>query len=311
MKTMQLLSVGSWAPFDHLFRMSHYPQEGETVPIETGGGINDVYFGDCSINVAYVAATLGITTGLATIVGHDFDAYGYRAHLERAGIDLSGLTVKPHLPSGHNYLYFDQEGKGFCFSYLGAAEDQENDRIPAGLAENAEHVVVSEKFSSYTLEALREAHQSGARTYINGMVDTAEELLDQFLSLADVMFINESEYGRLVAKIGGREEDLFEKYALELVYVTMGRRGCRIVTAAHSETVPIPQAKTVVDTTGAGDSFAAGAIAALIRGFAPRIAAQMGSTVSSYVIEAWGCQTRVPDWNDMLSRYRQNFGDER
>lgn len=311
MKKFQLLSVGSWAPFDHLFKMSHFPQEGETIPIETSGdGVNQVYFGDCSINLAYAAAQLGIKTSLATIAGHDFDTYGYRAHLEQAGIDLSGLAIKSDLPSGHNYLYFDSQGKGFCFSYLGAAEQQEEERIPDGLAAQAEHVVVSEKFSSYTLEALRAAREAGAHTYINGMVETAEDLLDEFLSLTDVIFINESEYGRLIAKIGGSEASLFEKYGLELIFMTMGMRGCRVISADKSEIVPIVRRENVVDTTGAGDSFAGGAIAALIKGCTPRLAAQVGATVSSFIIEAWGCQSNVPDWNRMKARYREYFGDE-
>ena len=82
MNKFQLLSVGGWAPFDHLFRMSRYPQEGETIPIEASGGVNQVYFGDCGINLAYVAATLGIETSLASIVGYDFDDYGYRSRSE-------------------------------------------------------------------------------------------------------------------------------------------------------------------------------------------------------------------------------------
>lgn len=310
MKKTQLLSAGGWAPFDHLFRMSHYPQEGETITVQTSGIVNQVYFGDCSINLAYVAAKLGIATTLATIVGHDFDAYGYRSHLEQVGVDLNGITVKESLPSGHNYMYFDDEGRSLCFSYLGAAEHQQEERIPGGLASMAEHVVVSEKFSEYTLDAIRSARQSGARTYINGMVETAGELLEPFLLQADVMFINESEYKRLVEKLGGEENILFYKYGLKLIFVTMGKRGCRIITSGRSEVVSIAKPEKIVDTTGAGDSFAGGTIAALIKGYEPRIAAQIGATVSSFIIEEWGCQTRVPDWNEMLVRYRQNYGDE-
>lgn len=310
MKTFQLLSVGAWAPFDHLFRMSHYPEEGETVAIETNGDVNRIYFGDCSINVAYVAATLGIRTSLATIVGHDFDASGYPAHLQKAGVDLSGVTVNPNKPSGHNYLYFDDHGKGFCFSSLGAAEHQDDERIPDGLAAASEHVVVSEKFSLYTLESLRAARRSGARTYINGMVETADRLLDAFLVLTDVLFINESEYGRLIGKLGGQEKALFDKYGLATVFVTLGKRGCRILRADRAEEVHAVVRDKPADTTGAGDSFAGGAIAALIKGYEPQIAAQIGSAVSSFVIEEWGCQTRVPDWSTMTRRYREHYGHD-
>jgi|HigsolmetaAR203D_1030402.scaffolds.fasta_scaffold00788_6 sugar/nucleoside kinase (ribokinase family) len=309
MKTHQLLSVGSWAPFDHLFRMSRYPQEGETITVMTDSGADRVYYGDCSINLAYAAARLGIRTALATIVGHDFDRSGYRDHLLRAGIDLDGLTVKTDKTCGHNYIYFDDEGKGFCFSLLGAAEDQEDERVPDGVVARAEHVAVSEKFSGYTLAALREAKQSGARTYINGMVETADRHLHDFLSLADVLFINESEFGRLMDKIGGREDRLFGEFGLSLVFVTLGSRGSRIIRADGTDTVAPVKPERKVDTTGAGDAFAAGAIAAMIKGYPPRVAAQVGATVSSFVIEDWGCQTRTPDWESVAHRYRMNYGE--
>lgn len=309
MKTFQLLSVGGWAPFDHLFRMSHYPEEGETITVTTQGGADRVHFGDCSINLAYVAARIGIKTALASIVGYDFDSSGYRDHLLRAGVDLRGLTVKEDKPCGHNYIYFDDDGKGFCFSLLGAAEEQEDERVPEGLVAQAEHVVVSEKFSGYTLAALREAKRTGARTYINGMIDTADRHMHEFLSLADVLFINESEFGRLVEKLGGRENRLFDEFGLSLVFVTMGSRGSKIMRADGSETVAAAKPERKVDTTGAGDAFAGGSIAAMIKGYPPRVAAQIGATISSFVIEEWGCQTRVPDWDSMANRYRLNYGE--
>jgi sugar/nucleoside kinase (ribokinase family) len=306
-KDISLLSVGAWAPFDHIFRISAYPSEGETIPLDMDlAAAGTTYFGDCSINVAYVAAVLGTDTALASIVGGDFDGSGYRAHLEKAGINLEGLTALPDQLCGHNYIFFDPQGRGFCFSHLGAAAKQSALLMPPGLPARCENIVVSERFSPYTLAALRLAKQGGARAFLNGMVDTADDLLDDFLALADVLFINESEFTRLIEKIG-REDLLFGHYGLALLFITMGRRGCRVVSPAGSEVVPITRTDHRVDTTGAGDSFAAGTISAILRGYSPVIAARVGSTVSSFVIEAWGCQTRVPSWTETEQRLKENY----
>jgi sugar/nucleoside kinase (ribokinase family) len=308
MNSMQLLSVGSWAPFDHLFRMDHYPEEGETIIVESGGLPNEPYFGDCSINLAYIAAKLGIQTGLSTVVGTDFPSSGYLDHLIRAGIDTSGVIILPDQRCGHNYLYFDSHGKGFCFSWLGAAQKQNEVAIPLIQIAQAGHVVVNEMFSNHTLATIKKAHSQGARTYINGMIETAGDLLTEFLSHANVLFINESEFSRLLEKLELDQAGFFARFPLEILFITLGKQGCRVLTSEAVVEIPIARERTKIDTTGAGDSFAGGTIAALIKGYEPITAARIGSTVSSYIIESWGCQTNAPDWTQVIERYEQNFG---
>ena len=306
MKDLELLSVGAWASFDHIFRMSQYPSEGETIEIDMElSETQSLHYGDCSANVAFVAAKLGIKSALASIVGTDFDSSGYRKHLEHVGVNLEGIITVEDKLCGHNYIFFDKAGSGFCFSHLGAATDQEDLRVPGEVIVRCKNIVISEKFSSYTLEAARVAKKVGARIYLNGMVDTAGNLIEDFLSSADVLFINESEFERLCSKIG--KDVLFKKYMLDLVFVTKGRHGCRIQFSDKYEEIPIVQADRQVDFTGAGDSFAAGTISAIIRGFTPIDAAKVGATVSSFVVQDWGCQTSVPSWEEMESRLALSF----
>lgn len=308
MKTLDLLSVGSWASFDHLFFMSKYPEEGETILVHTENGKEKVYFGDCSINLAYVAQTLGAKTGLATIVGDDFYEKNYDDHLKVTGMDLSGVVRRVGKSSGHNYLYFDAHGDGFCFSNLGAGKDQNHERVPEELIQSAKHVVVSEKFSPYTLDAIQKARKYGAKTYINGMIETAGDLLLDFLVACDVLFINESEFKRLLEVTNLSQEEWFHKLTMEYVFITKGKRGSEVITKKGTFSIAPVKGIVAKDTTGAGDSFAAGTITSLMKGFPPQMAAQIGATVSSFVIEKWGCQTNVPTWDEMKKRYQQHYG---
>jgi len=307
MKDLELLSVGAWAAFDHIFRMNKYPSEGETIQMDMElSDAQAVHFGDCSANIAFVAAKLGVKSALASIVGIDFFSSGYQIHLEREGVNLEGLTIVKNKLCGHNYIFFDSAGSGFCISHLGAAEKQETLRVPKKVITRCKNIVINEKFSSYTLEAAITAKKNGARVFLNGMVDTADNLISDFLYSADVLFINESEFRRLCLGIGG-EDKLFKKYMLKLVFVTMGRRGCHILFPNQCEEIPIVEAKKQVDFTGAGDSFTAGTISAIIRNFAPLEAAKVGATVSSFIIEDWGCQTRAPTWQEMDTRLKKRF----
>ena len=60
----------------------------------------------------------------------------------------------------------------------------------------------------------------------------------------------------------------------------------------------------VVDTTGAGDAFRAGYFAGIFRNFSIKDSARFGASAASFVIEAKGSLTNVPDWADVLDRTR-------
>lgn len=297
--------VGAWALFDHLFIMDHYPQEGETVllPMDSARA-ETVYYGDCSLNIAVLAARYGIPTGVVTVVGNDFESSGYAEYLQERKVDLTGVTVLESERSGHNYIFFDERGDGFCFSHQGAAAMQKAGMISEDWFVGVRHVVICEMFSEYTLRAMQVARQQGAIIYISGMVAESDALLEQFLALTDVLFINRSEFSRLTERIGSAER-LFKEFGLQRVFLTCGRQGAKVLEADGSETQILPvEVEGVVDTTGAGDAFVAGTVSALIRGYSAVKAAEIGAVTSSFIIQQWGCQTNAPTWEQMDERYR-------
>ncbi len=302
-KKFDLLSIGAWAIYDHLYKLSIYPQNGDTVtldmPIEA---LERVYYGDCSANIAAVAAKLGVSSALAMVVGEDFSSSGYKKHLSGLGVDISAVEVRVGQRSGHNYLYFDSNGDGFCISHQGVAAVQSSWVIPENQIRQATYVVINEKFSEYTLASAHLAKQSGANVVLNGMVASAGNLAIEFIQLADILFIAESELSNLLTILNlSSPVQLVQKY-LKVVFATQGKKGSLVYTPNAVIPVAPVLVEDVVDTTGAGDGFAAGTLAALIKGFSPSEAAQIGATVSSFVIQAWGCQTNLPAWDEMMQR---------
>lgn len=69
------------------------------------------------------------------------------------------------------------------------------------------------------------------------------------------------------------------------VAVKTGACGCLVRTNSLKQTVPAEYVPEVVDTTGAGDSFNAGYLAARIRGEAPGAAARAGHQLAAKVIQ--------------------------
>jgi nucleoside kinase len=305
-KSLDLFCIGSWTIFDHIFRLAQYPNEGQTVtldmPIER---LHQRYFGDCSANVAAAAARLGMRTGLGMVVGDDFVTSGYAAHLEGLGVDLGGVEIRAGRQSGHSYLYATASGEGFCISHLGLAAEQADWVAPRAPIEAARCVVVNELFGSYTLEAIKVAKAACALTAINGMIGTAGELAPEFLAHADVLVIAASEANDLLGLLGLQNIAQLQALGPQRIFLTHGARGSEVYVGDRSITVgPVP-ARAAVDTTGAGDSYAAGVLTGLLQGRSDVAAARLGAAVASFVVEEWGCQTNLPDAAAVAARLAQ------
>lgn len=311
MTGLELFSIGSWSIFDHLLRMRRLPRESETVPLDMPiEEMLRVHYGDCSANIAAVAARLGLRTGLGMVVGDDFTASGYADHLRGLGVDLAGVEIRPGAKSGHSFNFFDSENRSFCVSHLGVAAEQAAWQIPESEIRRAKAVVVSEMFSAYTLGAIETARGAGRLTAINGMVATAGSLAERFLSAADVLILSRGEAADLMARFSLGGPDGLVAFGPKIVVVTEGGNGSRWFTPAGVQQVPAVKTERFVDSTGAGDSFAASAVCGLVRGWPIEQVGKFSSTVASFVVEAWGCQTNLPDLGMVSERYRNYFKED-
>jgi ribokinase len=89
---------------------------------------------------------------------------------------------------------------------------------------------------------------------------------------------------------------------------TMSGDGSTLYTGGKDYFIPVVPV-TMADPTGAGDSYRAGFLSAFVRGYSPLTSCKIGTVTASFVVEHVGCQTHLPDWKMMQSRYRQNFGE--
>ena len=78
-----------------------------------------------------------------------------------------------------------------------------------------------------------------------------------------------------------------------MAVVTHGAEGCTVVTPRPTFVSP-RQTVTVVDTTGAGDAFAAGFIYGLNAGWEPERCARFANAVGGLATRAFGSQASLP-----------------
>jgi sugar/nucleoside kinase (ribokinase family) len=146
------------------------------------------------------------------------------------------------------------------------------------------------------LEAARIAHSAGRKVAFTlseslCIADRREGVLGMIDSgLVDMLFGNEHEMRHLTGC--GELTDCLDALSAKVGTLVITRGAAGAVASEGGETVDIPAApaKAVLDTTGAGDLFAAGFLAARLRGRALEVCLEAGAVAAAEVISHFGAR---------------------
>lgn len=135
-----------------------------------------------------------------------------------------------------------------------------------------------------------------------------KEILCNSMQRCNILKINDEELvtvSRLFGYPGIDLQDkcwiLLAKYKLEMLILTCGVNGSYVFTPGNISFVETPKVQ-VADTVGAGDSFTAAFIAAILKGKTVTEAHQLAVNVSAYVCTQNGAMPELPE--NLLNRIR-------
>jgi ribokinase len=222
-------------------------------------------------NQAVAARRLGADCVLVAAIGADRLGAELQTHLAEEGLDLTQVVVTPERATGVALIVVDGAGENSIVVAPGAnhALDATAVARAADVFEPADVLSLQiEVPLAASLEAARLAHEAGATVLLNAapLPEVPDAALDKLLAMVDVLVVNECEARALTgapepADLTGWARLAGDIHALgpRLAVVTLGPRGA---VAADGDRTYRQAAfcAEVVDTTGAGDSFA-GALA--------------------------------------------------
>ena len=258
--------------------------------------------GGSGANAAAWLARSGVETRFVGRVGDDVFGHFLEGEMERSGV-RSHLARDPELATGKVFVLVDGEGERTMITDRGAGEALSPDDLPEALF-GAGHL----HLSGYTfsggsrretaLMALRLARAAGMTVSVD---PSAVPLLrsvgpDRFLEWtrgADLLFPNLTEGEVLTgeAEPGRILEKLLPYYPA--VVLKLGPEGA-LYADGTGEPLRVPAAAVgVEDTTGAGDAFSAGFLAAWLAGGAPAEALRRGAETAGQAVGRVGARPKA------------------
>jgi ribokinase len=131
-----------------------------------------------------------------------------------------------------------------------------------------------------------------------GMLCFKYELEDlvELIERSEVVFLSHRELKSLSIKREDYEKgaELLLNIGAKIVCVTLGERGCYVTDSAGESHLIDAYPTDVVDTTGAGDAFAAGFLFGLLHEKGIYESGKTGNLVASFCIREYGCRKGLP-----------------
>ncbi|BAA78921.1 ATP-dependent 6-phosphofructokinase [Aeropyrum pernix K1] len=264
--------------------------------------------GGSAANVAVVLRRLGVQSGIIGKIG--LDDFGRIAvdNLMREGVDISGLRVSLRDRTGFSVVVRDKEGSITIYSFKGAAEKLEPGEIDADAIGRSKHVHVASLRPDTTLKTVEIAKKRSITvSWDPGRVlsKMGAERLANIISKVDIIFVNRNEAKNLTGYHDYRQAARhLKKLGPKIVVIKLGASGSYILYSDGEVFVPAIKPERVVDTTGAGDSYAAGFIAGLLRGYTIEKASLYATIVASIKVSRLGSNA-APSHEEVVEKARE------
>lgn len=272
--------------------------------------------GGSAANTAAGLAALGGRAGyignvaddeLGEVFVHDMSALGVELG---AGVSVTGAAGSPagaetiartDLATGRSLVLVTPDGERTMATHLGVASTLAPEDLDEDLVARAEIVYVegylwdAPSAKETVRRAISVAHARDGLVALSAsdpfcVERHRRELLDLLHGDVDLLFCNEEE---ALLLFGSPDLDhavaSIDETGL-LAAVTRGADGCVVVMADRTVEVPAEAVENVVDTTGAGDMFAAGFLYGLTHGLDPVSCAQLGVACAAEVISHLGAR---------------------
>lgn len=255
-------------------------------------------------NTILALACLGTHAGFIGKIGKDEFGEYFRKNGEKHGIGLNLLSGD--LPTGVASTFISPDSERTFGTYLGAAATMKASDLTLDMFKGYSYVYIEGYWvqdHELILRAMQLSKEAGAQVCLDmASYNIVAEDLDFFDMLitkyVDVVFANEEEAR---AYTGKEPWEAINEIASKcsVAVVKLGAKGSCVKKGTECITLEAPPVKKVVDTTGAGDLYAAGFLYGLTCGYSLEKCGTIGTILATQVIQVVGTTLSKKKWDEI------------
>lgn len=265
-------------------------------------GSATIVSGGSAANTMAGVASLG---GRAAFIGkvRDDDAgRAFRHDIQAAGVHFPTQPATEGATTARCLVLVTPDGERTMSTYLGACvalgpEDVDQDLIAKARIFYFEGYLWDPPRAKEAFRLAAKAARAAGRKIALTLSDSfcVDRYRDEFLDLlrsglVDILFANDSELHALYQTADFDTATRALSREKTLAFVTRSAEGCMIVNHGAVQTAPAASIDKLVDTTGAGDLFAAGVLFGLARDLPLKRCAAIGAIAAAEVIQHYGAR---------------------
>jgi len=298
-----ILGLGS-AAMDHVLRCDDLPrQDGFALVLD-----EQILPGGSCANVLAAAANLGTPASLVAKMGDDTYGRAFKADLERSAVSGEFLILEKGGASLHTFITVARDGSKAIFVHMGSSLSLSAEEVHEGMLDGKGVYFTDMIPAPPALKLARLASSRDLTVVFH--VEVAPSFMDlcgisrreihEMLALSNLVI---GSMGALT-ELAGREDPVEAAWTLKTLYEpslgvvsTMGENGAVWVTSERDDTLLVPayQVRTV-DTTGAGDAFAAGLLHAFFSArLDRRVSMEFASACAAIKCTQWGPRLKAKE----------------
>jgi sugar/nucleoside kinase (ribokinase family) len=261
--------------------------------------------GGSAANTIVGIASLGAQTAYVGKVRDDQIGRLYAHDIRAAGVAFETAPASGGPATGCSYILVTPDGERTMNTYLGAAQELKPGDIDA--AQVAASAMLYLEGYLWDPKDAKDAFVKAATIAHDADRQVALTLSDsfcvdryrgEFLDLmrsrtVDLVFANEAELHSLYQTSDFDTAMKQLRSDTKLAVVTRSEKGCVVASKDGVVAVPAFPVQKLVDTTGAGDLFAAGFLFGLVRGAGHENAGRLGALAAAEVIQHIGARPQV------------------
>lgn len=277
----------------------------------------ELFSGGCAANAAIDIAKIGLNVAIAGKVGNDSFGKYISGKLEEEGVDVSGLVTGDNSITSTSVVLSDTNGERSFLHCLGANAEFKASDIKYQLIKDSKIVFIAGALlmpsfdGDVCAEVLKYAKKAGKYTALDTAWDSKGrwmEVLNPCMKFIDLFIPSYEEAVELSGKESNEEiADFFLSMGVKVVVIKLGKEGC-FIKSKNSEKYLIPTYSSImaVDTTGAGDSFVAGFLTGLAKGWSLFECGKFANAVGTHCVMSVGASTgikKLEEIKEFMNRY--------